>query len=177
SGSPSVDIGDQTAQSIVNQYRTMYPNIPNLWSSWKGLLWEMLSPKSYGNNYGPLTIRANGLELPNGMQLKYPSLRHESGEFVYTTGKEYIRTHGPRLTENVVQALARIVITDQMLDIQSLPEVDIVMQVHDEIIAIGSNVSSDVILNKILTIMRTPPAWCKDLPLDAEASVSSIYDK
>ena len=177
SGSPSVDIGDQTAQSIVNQYRTMYPNIPDLWSSMKGLLWEMLSPKSYGTHYGPLIIRANGIELPNNMQLKYPSLRHEAGEFVYTTGKEYIRTHGPRLRENEVQALARIVITDQMLDIQSLPEVDIVMQVHDEIIAIGSNTDSDVILDKILTIMRTPPAWCKDLPLDAEASVSSIYDK
>jgi DNA polymerase len=177
SGSPSVDIGDQTAQAIVNQYRSMYPNIPDLWGSMKGLLWEMLTPKSNGNGYGPLVIRANGLELPNTMQLRYPNLRHQSGEFVYTSGKEYIRTHGPRLTENVVQALARIVITDQMLDIQNMPEVDIVMQVHDEIIAIGSEIDSDVILNKILTIMRTPPAWCKDLPLDAEASVSSIYDK
>jgi DNA polymerase I-like protein with 3'-5' exonuclease and polymerase domains len=64
-----------------------------------------------------------------------------------------------------------------MLDIQNLPEVDIVMQVHDEIIAIGSNTDSDVILDKILTIMKTPPAWCKDLPLDAEAGVSSVYDK
>ena len=111
------------------------------------------------------------------MQLKYPNLRHDKAEFTYTSRNEYIRTHGPRLTENVVQALARIVITDQMLDIQTLPKVDIVMQVHDEIIAVGSNTDSDVILNKILTIMRTPPKWCKDLPLDAEASISSIYDK
>ena len=177
SGSPSVDIGDQTAQAIVTQYRSMYPNIPQLWSGMKNLLWEMITPRSNGLSYGPLTVRARGLELPNGMQLKYPNLRHDNAEFTYTYRNEYIRTHGPRLTENVVQALARIVITDQMLDIQNLPEVDIVMQVHDEIIAIGSNTDSDVILDKILTIMKTPPAWCKDLPLDAEAGVSSVYDK
>ena len=177
SGSPSVDIGDQTAQAIVTQYRSMYPNIPQLWSGMKNLLWEMITPKSNGLSYGPLIVRARGLELPNGMQLKYPNLRHDKAEFTYTSRNEYIRTHGPRLTENVVQALARIVITDQMLDIQNLPEVDIVMQVHDEIIAIGSNTDSDVILDKILTIMKTPPAWCRDLPLDAEAGVSSVYDK
>ena len=88
-----------------------------------------------------------------------------------------MRTHGPRVTENVVQALARLVITDQMLDIQSLPQVDIVLQVHDEIIAIGSEQDSDATMNQILEIMRTPPEWCDDLPLDAEGGVSKVYDK
>ena len=81
------------------------------------------------------------------------------------------------LTENVVQALARIVITDQMLDIQTLPQVDIVMQVHDEIIAIGTDLDSDGTMEQILNIMRTPPEWCNDLPLDAEGGVSQKYDK
>ena len=79
--------------------------------------------------------------------------------------------------EHVVQALARIVITDQMLDIQNLPEVDIVMQVHDEIIAIGSKLQADDTMNQIIDIMRTPPEWCDDLPLDAEGGVSKVYDK
>ena len=88
-----------------------------------------------------------------------------------------IRTHGPRITENVVQALARLVITDQMLEIQALPEVDIVLQVHDEIIAIGSEHNADATMNKIIEIMRTAPEWCQDLPLDAEGGVSQVYDK
>ena len=71
------------------------------------------------------------------MSLHYPDLQYIGGEFLYSTSKGKARTYTSRLAENVIQALARIVITEQMLDIQSLPEVDVVMQVHDEIIALG----------------------------------------
>ena len=176
-GSPSVDVSDSVAQNIVMQYRGMYPNIPLLWSGMKDCLFQMINPRSIGNMYGPLKINSRALELPNGMALNYPNLNYDRGEFIYSTEKAYIRTHGPRVTENVVQALARLVITDQMLDIQTLPQVDIVMQVHDEIIAIGSDVDSDATMEQIIDIMRTPPEWCSDLPLDAEGGISQVYDK
>ena len=177
SGSPSVEVSESTAAQIVTQYRGMYSGIPVLWSRMKDLLFDMISPARYGTKYGPLIVKSRALELPNGMALSYPNLRYDAGQFVYNTSREMVRTHGPRLTENVIQALARIVITDQMLDIQQLPEVDVVMQVHDEIIAIGSEVNADVTMNKIIDIMRTPPEWCSDLPLDAEGGVSTRYDK
>lgn len=176
-GSPSVELSDTAAKSIVMQYRGMYSNIPKLWSGMKDSLFQMINPQGYGLKYGPLTIRARALELPNGMALNYPNLMFEYGNFVYKTEREIIRTHGPRITENVVQALARIVITDQMLEVQAMPEVDIVLQVHDEIIAIGSELDSDATMEKIINIMRTAPDWCSDLPLDAEGGVSQVYDK
>jgi len=176
-GSPSVELTDNVAKSIVMQYRGMYPNIPQLWANMKDALFQMLNPTSYGMQYGPLTIKGRSLELPNGMALSYPNLTYQYGQFVYQTERDFIRTHGPRVTENVVQGLARLVITDQMLDVQSLPQVDIVLQVHDEIIAIGSEVDSDATMDQIIDIMRTPPEWCSDLPLDAEGGVSQIYDK
>lgn len=176
-GSPSVELSDTAAKSIVMQYRGMYPNIPQLWSGMKDSLFQMINPQGYGLKYGPLTIRARALELPNGMALNYPNLMFEYGNFVYKTEREIIRTHGPRITENVVQALARIVITDQMLEVQAMPEVDIVLQVHDEIIAIGSGLDSDATMEKIINIMRTAPDWCSNLPLDAEGGVSQVYDK
>ena len=176
-GSPSVDVGDATAQAIVMQYRAMYSNIPRLWSGMKDSLFQMINPRGIGLKYGPLTIQRHALELPNGMRLSYPGLHYQAGQFIYKTEREMIRTHGPRITENVVQALARLVITDQMLEIQALPEVDIVLQVHDEIIAIGSEYNADATMNKIIEIMRTAPEWCQDLPLDAEGGVSQVYDK
>ena len=176
-GSPSVDVSDSVAQQIVMQYRGMYPNVPRLWSGMKDALFQMINPRSVGMMYGPLTIKMRALELPNEMALNYPNLRFEAGQFIYNTDRDYVRTHGPRVTENVVQALSRLVITDQMLDIQSLPQVDIVLQVHDEIIAIGSKHNADVTMDRILQIMRTPPEWCDDLPLDAEGGVSKVYDK
>ena len=176
SGSPSVDIGDQTAKNIVNQYRAMYPRIPILWSKMKDALFLMLHNNTV--NYGPVVIKRREIELPSGLSLKYPNLAYDSGEFTYIKHfPKRTRTHGPMITENVVQALARIVMTDQMLDIQTLPEVDIVLQVHDEIIGIGSNLDADVTMEKIIKIMTTPPDWCKDLPLDAEGHISTVYDK
>lgn len=177
SGSPSVDVSLMTALSIVTQYRGTYSNIPILWARMKDLLFNMISPRDYGTEYGPLKVGPQRIELPNGMSLSYPDLRYTDGEFIYTTQKGIVRTYGPRLAENVIQALARIVITDQMLEVHALPEVDVVLQVHDEIIALGSKLDSDVTMEKILNIMKTPPSWCKDLPLDAEGGVSQVYDK
>ena len=177
SGSPSVDVSDSTAAQIVTQYRTMYPNIPMLWARGKELLFNMGAQENYGSKYGPLTIARNRLVLPNEMSLNYPELQYIGGEFLYNTSKGKIRTYGPRLVENIIQALARIVITDQMLEIQAMPQCDVVMQVHDEIIAIGSEVNADVTMDRILQIMKTAPSWCQDLPLDAEGGFSQLYDK
>ena len=177
SGSPSVDVSDSTAAQIVTQYRGMYPNIPMLWARAKELLFNMGAQQHYGTKYGPLTIARNRLVLPNEMSLNYPELQYIGGEFLYSTSKGKIRTYGPRLVENIIQALARIVITDQMLEIQAMPQCDVVMQVHDEIIAIGSEVNADVTMDRILQIMKTAPSWCQDLPLDAEGGHSQLYDK
>lgn len=177
SGSPSVDVSDSTAAQIVTQYRTTYSNIPILWARGKDLLFNMISPNMFGTEYGPLELARNRLILPNGMSLHYPELKYIGGEFLYDTSKGKVRTYGPRLVENIIQGLARIVITDQILEIQKMPGINVVMQVHDEIIAIGSELDSDVTMNNILDIMRTPPEWCNELPLDAEGGVSQIYDK
>ena len=177
SGSPSVEITDSTALAIVSQYRAKYPNITRLWHGCKQLLFAMMNRESLNVKYGPLTVQDKALRLPNGMHLKYPQLRYSSGEFFYFAGKTPTRTHGPRLTENIVQALARIVITEQMLEIHRLKEVDVVLQVHDEVVSIGSSVDQELTLQKILSIMKTPPQWCSDIPLDAEGNFSDRYDK
>lgn len=177
SGSPSVEITDSTAMAIVSQYRARYPNVNRLWHACKQLLFYMLNRGSEGMTYGPLIVRHKALELPNGMQLQYPQLSYTQNQFMYMAGKIPTRTHGPRLTENIVQALARIVITEQMLELHKMPDVDVVLQIHDEIISLGSPLDPDKTLNNILGIMKTAPKWCSDLPLDAEGAYSTRYDK
>ncbi len=177
-GSPAVDVTQSTALGIVSQYRAMYPNIPQLWAIGKQLLFYMLDRTTSQYSYGPLDVASNALKLPNGMYLQYPKLRYNNGDFVYDSGRNGItRTHGPRLVENIVQALARIVITEQMLAIQELPQVDVALTVHDEIIAIGSDTNADETLATIMAIMKQPPKWCTELPLDAEGAYSKIYNK
>lgn len=177
-GTPSVDITEATALSIVSQYRAMYPNIPQLWNAFKYHLFTMaVTNKDTKVPYGPLFIKSKAIELPNGMHLNYPGLIYENGNHMYNSGKTMIKTYGARLVENVVQALARTVIVEQMLTVHRMPEVSVVLQVHDEIISIGSNINPDETLDKIIDIMKTPPLWCSDLPLDAEGGHSQQYDK
>lgn len=177
-GTPSVDITEATALSIVSQYRAMYPNIPQLWNAFKYHLFTMaVTNKDTRVPYGPLFIKSKAIELPNGMHLNYPGLIYENGNHMYNSGKTMIKTYGARLVENVVQALARTVIVEQMLTVHKMPEVSVVLQVHDEIISIGSNINPDETLDKIIDIMKTPPLWCSDLPLDAEGGHSQQYDK
>ena len=180
SGSPSVDVTEATAFAIVSQYRAMYSNIPRLWNVCKQFLYGMIDRAQYGTKYGPLKVANNAIELPNGMFLKYPHLTYSAGEFLYQSSfnKGPIRTHGPRLCENIIQALARIVITNQMLTIKnSLPHLDVVLTVHDEIICSGPEENPEVTLEQIMAIMKSPPEWCEKLPLDAEGGYSKVYDK
>lgn len=177
-GSPSVEITDATALAIVSQYRAMYSNIPRLWNAFKQFLYTMCVPSSLTKHpYGPLVIKHQAIELPNGMHLNYPKLNFSGGQHTYDSGKGFIKTYGARITENVVQALARIVVIEQMLAVHKLPEVSVVLQVHDEIVCIGSENNPDETLAKIIGIMKTPPLWCSDLPLDAEGGYSQQYDK
>jgi len=178
SGSPSVEVTIETARTIVQQYRSTYYNIPRLWSVCKQLLYSMMDRNQIGNTYGPLAVSNNAIKLPNGMFLKYPALQYINGEFLYTgRNNSMIRTHGPRVCENIIQALARIVITDQILITHQLPEVDVVLTVHDEIIALSSKEKPDETLDQILAIMKKPPVWCSSLPLDAEGHFSNVYSK
>ena len=178
-GTPSIDVSIEVARAIVSQYRGTYPNIPGLWRVGKQLLFGMMDRTQTGNIYGPLTISNNALRLPNGMYLKYPNLRYVNGEFLYFSGrfKGPIRTHGPRLVENIIQALARIVITDQILDIQNLQDLDVVLTVHDEVVCQGLNDKPDETLASIISIMKKAPIWCKELRLNAEGNYSKLYTK
>ena len=178
-GTPSIDVSIEVARAIVSQYRGTYPNIPGLWRIGKQLLFGMMDRTQTGNTYGPLIIASNALQLPNGMFLKYPNLRYINGEFLYFSGrfKGPIRTHGPRLVENIIQALARIVITDQILDIQNLKDLDVVLTVHDEVVCQGLDDKPDETLASIISIMKKAPIWCKELPLNAEGNYSKLYAK
>ena len=178
-GSPSVDVTVESARAIVSQYRGTYPNIPRLWNVCKQLLFGMMDRTQYGNIYGPLMISNNAIKLPNGMFLKYPGLRYFNGEFIYNgRNNSFIRTHGPRVCENIIQALARIIITDQILEIHKTPnQLDVVLTVHDEIICLASDEKPKETLEKIIAIMKKAPTWCKELPLDAEGYYNKFYTK
>jgi DNA polymerase len=84
------------------------------------------------------------------------------------------------LVENITQGLSRIPLFDQMLEINRYVVQDggrVVLNVHDEVIAVVPEETAEKNFEQMLHIMRQPPAWCHDLPLDAEGGYSRQYDK
>ena len=54
----------------------------------------------------------------------------------------------------------------------------IVFHVHDEVVIdIRPYASNDVMLNDVCRIMKQPPAWAKDMPLDAAGWVGEFFTK
>ena len=87
--------------------------------------------------------------MPNQLRIMYPALRNTTDGFEYIsdarthrkwrlnpndTEVSWTRIYGGKVTENIVQALARIVVAEQMVSIGQTYHV--AFQVHDEIIIV-----------------------------------------
>ena len=145
-------------------------------------------------------VPGKGLRLPNGMYIWYRDLHWEEpedgedgsdaqsfGAEMFFTGRRNgrnvkMRLYGPKAVENYIQALSALNVREDWVEIvrRQRKEIgtrwgSIKMQVHDELIAhVRKEVAEDY-KALMLDVMKTPPVWAPDLPLDAEASVGRNY--
>ena len=177
----NVDLPFDECLEAVSAYRGTYSGIPALWEQSERILRQALSLKygeKFGYEYKCLQAAPSAIMLPNGLGLRYHDLQLlNNGKMSYKAGRKTEFTYGGKITENIIQALARIVICEQMLAIQKLPDFEVVLTVHDEIIAIGSDNDPEERMDTMLSIMRTAPSWAPDLPLDAEGGWDICYSK
>jgi len=172
------------AQHVIDTYRRTYPKITELWKSAASALKAILNNQqtTLGRDFALEVQGRDGIRLPNGLYLRYPNLRmHEAEdgkvEIVYDTkkGKAIIpnRIYGGKVIENVCQALARIVIGEQMLMIAK--KYRVVMTVHDAIAIIAPEAEAETAKEYIELCMRLRPKWALDLPLNCEAGYGKSY--
>jgi DNA polymerase len=176
---PAMQIAETEAMSVVNTYRTSYERIPMLWSRLQELLIKSTHPATRGETYRCITVGDKSLHLPNGMSLRYEDLTiNRDGSLNYKFRKARETTWGGRIAENVIQALARIVITDAMLRLdKNYPDMDVVLTVHDEVIVVAPEDNPDARMDTIIKELCVPPQWASSLPLDAEGGYDKVYSK
>ena len=109
-----------------------------------------------------------------------PKMRiNDNGRFVYeglnqTTKRwESIETYGGKMTENIVQAIARDCLIDTMLRLES-KGFKIVFHIHDETVI---EATLDQSLNDIKNVFCEPISWAPGLPLKGEGYVTPYYLK
>jgi DNA polymerase len=180
----NVEIEDGEANRIIQVYRETYDWIPSLWRQAGLALDAMLANQTTTLGRGGLLVveGARGIRLPNGLYVKYPNLRkitNEEGksELVYDTkkGKAVIpnRIYGGKVIENVCQALARIIIGEQMLQVAK--KYKVVMTVHDAIAVVVPEAEKETAQEFVEMCMRLRPDWALELPLNCESGVGVSY--
>ncbi len=180
------------AKNGVNYYRKeAYPMIPKMWYRFEDVLRSMIRGES-GTINAYLSYTPNGIRLPNGLVIEYPNLRYgEGGDMIYTKTMKatrlaarqmrdgevsyayWDRIYGAKLVENIIQALARIVITDQMTLIGR--EFKVAFQVHDEIISVVRNEDVQAGMERIEELMCYAPPWAQGCPIACELNFGSNY--
>lgn len=122
---------------------------------------------------------SGGILLPSGRSILYPKLRRTThdGKAVWKCGegRNEIFLSGGKVDENIVQAIARDVISDQMIEIFKRTGLRPALIVHDEVCMIVREHNADSVLNTMNDVMRTPPKWWPELKLWSEGSIGATY--
>ena len=185
---PYVDVPDHEAQRYVKTYRDLNFKVTQLWKNCDKALeyldtWETRIANGYGKPYSldkhnSVEVSPQGLKLPNGLYIKYPELRYDTttsqGGYVYKKrfGGE-VSLWGGAVVENVVQALARIIIGEQMIRINERYKP--VLTVHDAVVCVAPEEEKDEALKFIMGEMSKAPDWAPDLPITCEGEYGKSY--
>jgi len=170
---------DEEILSAVRQWRADSPSIVLFWRSIEDIAKASIAcvgqAYSYKNIAFQATDKALYCLLPSGRKLTYnsPSLvqDYEGRTQIqyYATGVQGSwlpqLTYGGKLTENIVQAVARDVLCYAMLSLEQAGY-PIVMHIHDEIVAeVPVGVGS---IENFEYIMSTMPPWASSYPIKAK---------
>lgn len=192
-GGSRMGLTESEEKEIIRKWRNANPYIVRFWATIDAAAVRAIKTG------GSLTIN-RGIEvsyrwgmllitLPSGRTICYPRATigteygggwrgdHEIIEYEglnQTTKKwESIRTYGGKLTENIVQAIARDVLGNVISRAEE-SGLNIVFHIHDEIVV---EAEPGQTLRDVESIFSKPIDWCRDLPLTGAGYTTPYYLK
>lgn len=192
-GALNMGLTEDELPDIVSRWRQANPRIRDLWyavenaalaametarpQAIRGLIFALEGDLLYGQSF--LTVR-----LPSGRKLYYPKPFLKENQFgkqalhYYTVGQQTRKwdvasTYGGKMTENIVQAIARdcLAVTLERIYDRGLQTV---FHVHDEVII---DAPMETTVEEICDLMAEPVPWAPGLILKGAGFESSYYMK
>lgn len=192
-GGSRMGLSQQEEKDIMLRWREANPKIVKLWKVIELAAIRALQTGEtitinrgieVGRHWGCLTIKlpsgrticypraSIGVERNDGWRGDHPIIEYE-GLNQITKKWEKIRTYGGKLTENVVQSIARDILGIVILRAYH-ESLNIVFHIHDEIIV---EAEADQTLKDVETLFSEPISWCTDLPLKGAGYSTPYYLK
>lgn len=194
-GALKMGLDEEELPDIVSRWRNANKNIVNLWyeieantiavmedgqsRSFKGLTFAREADIVYGQDFFVIT-------LPSKRKLYYPKPFLKENKFGkqalhyysvdQTTRKWSVdSTYGGKLTENIVQAIARDCLAVSMMRVaEAFPQADILMHIHDEIVM---DSPKEISADDVCKVMGQQIEWAPGLILRAAGFESKYYMK
>lgn len=192
-GALDMGLTEDELPDIVTRWRGANPRIRDLWyaveeaalqtmrtaqpQAIRGLIFRLEGDLIYGQSF--LTV-----QLPSGRKLFYPKPFLQENQFgkmaihYYTVGQqshkwEVTSTYGGKMTENIVQAIARDCLAETLSRIHALG-LQVVFHVHDEVII---DAPIDISVDQICELMAEPISWAPGLILKGAGFENGYYMK
>lgn len=177
-----LDLTDDEAMEIVLDWRRQYPEIVKGWETCHAALPHIEAGREREiDPWGLCHTSAHGIHLPSGRIIRYPELRYEEDEngkrreWVYGRGRHKARIYAGKITENIVQALARDTVADAAVEFRQLTGLSFSLMVHDELVYVVPKKQAVDMLSSLQCIMRKPPKWWPQLVTWSEGDAASRY--
>lgn len=190
-GAVEMGLTESELDNIVRSWREANPNIVKLWWNVGNAAIDLIEGKAkvrHVNAQIGMSFQKGNLliRLPSDRLLVYPNAGIGENRFggksiiyegVNSTTHQWdtLETYGPRLVENIIQAIARDLLTEAILRIEKNPDCKIVAHVHDEIIIEAD--PGKVTLDDMIKAMCVLPDWGDGLILNAAGFTSPYYMK
>lgn len=192
-GALKMGLSEDELPDIVQRWRSANPRIKDLWyaveeaalqamttarpQAIRGLIFRLEGDVIYGQSF--LTV-----QLPSGRKLYYPKPFLQENQFgrpaihYYSVGQQTRKwgvdsTYGGKMTENIVQAIARDCLAVTLKRISALG-LQVVFHVHDEVII---DAPKKTTVDQVCRIMATPIPWAPGLILKGAGFESEYYMK
>jgi DNA polymerase len=187
-----VIVSDDKAEDIKKAWRAARPNIVELWNLYENAaITAVRTGKMY--KVGDIRFGVSGkflhIQLPSLRLLSYydphiamvetPWGAHkEAVVFMGVDSETYkwirMSTYGGKITENIVQATARDILTEALmrLEYNGYPAI---FHVHDEVIS--TLPKNEGHLEEFISLMEVLPAWANGLPINATGYREERYRK
>lgn len=191
-GGEAMGLSDIEMDTIVKKWRKANPAIVSLWADLESCAIRAIQTnKIVKSIHKGLEFDCNGkvmtIKLPSGRKLFYQSpsfttnkwdkqsIRYKGMDQV-TKQWTYVDTYGGKLTENIVQAIARDLLANAMLQLDKA-NYEIVLHVHDEVACELPIVNAEEGLKEMARIMCIPAKWAEGIPLRSDGEITPFYKK
>lgn len=196
-GGERMGLSDTEMMSLVRKWRSANPAIVDMWkeideASKEAVRYRRPVTCTCRNIIFDCDGECMTIQLPSGRKLFYvnPMFKDKKiGRSTMPTRVLYyggiiqetnqwgeIDTYGGKLTENIVQAIARDLLGNSMLNMQE-EGFAITMHVHDEVIAEIPLENAEEHYNNMVKAMERVPVWAPDFPLKADGYITPFYLK